>query len=54
MPRTHERFLDLLTSTTEDGLMQTSDIAQASLSLHHQPRNAWSHEIDLRPWSEKF
>lgn len=54
MPRTHERFPDLRASTTEDGLMQTADIAQAYLSLHHQPRNAWSHEIDLRPWCEKF
>jgi hypothetical protein len=54
MPRIHERFPDLRASTAEDGLMQTADIAQAYLTLHHQPRNAWSHEIDLRPWCEKF
>jgi NAD(P)-dependent dehydrogenase (short-subunit alcohol dehydrogenase family) len=54
MPRTHERFPGLRGSTPEDGLMQTADIAQAYLSLHRQPRSAWSHEVDLRPWCERF
>ncbi len=46
---THECFPDLRTSTMEDGLMLTSEIAQTYLSMHHQPRNASSHDIDLRP-----
>lgn len=29
-------------------------IGQAYVDLHHQQRSAWSFEIDLRPWSEKF
>jgi hypothetical protein len=29
-------------------------IAELYLQLHRQPRSAWSHEIDVRPWSEKF
>jgi NAD(P)-dependent dehydrogenase (short-subunit alcohol dehydrogenase family) len=29
-------------------------IAEAYWALHLQHRSAWSHEIDLRPWAEKF
>ena len=36
----------------KDGLMNPSDIAQNYLWIHNQPRNAWTHEIDLRPWIE--
>ena len=37
-----------------DGLMNPKDIADNYLWLHKQPRNAWTHEIDLRPWVEKW
>ena len=37
-----------------DGLMSPKDIADNYLWLHKQPRNAWTHEIDLRPWVEKW
>ena len=37
-----------------DGLMNPNDIANNYLWLHKQPRNAWTHEIDLRPWIEKW
>lgn len=30
------------------------DIAVSLLALHEQPRTAWSSEMDLRPWNEKF
>jgi len=29
-------------------------IAEAYYQLHLQPRGAWTHEQDLRPWVEKF
>ena len=29
-------------------------IADAYWHLHCQPRSAWTHELDLRPWIEKF
>ncbi len=29
-------------------------IALSILALHNQPRSAWSSEIDLRPWNERF
>ena len=37
-----------------DGLMNPNDIASNYLWLHKQSRNAWTHEMDLRPWVEKW
>jgi hypothetical protein len=37
-----------------DSLLAPDAIAASYLALHRQPRSAWTHEIDLRPWSEKF
>ena len=37
-----------------DGLMNPDDIARNYIMLHKQPRNAWTQELDLRPWVEKW
>lgn len=37
-----------------DALLDPNAIAEAYWQLHRQPRSAWTHELDLRPWSEKF
>jgi NAD(P)-dependent dehydrogenase (short-subunit alcohol dehydrogenase family) len=37
-----------------DGLLEPDAIAEAFWFLHHQQRSAWTLELDLRPWSEKF
>ena len=37
-----------------DGLLDPNAIAAAYLQIHDQPRSAWTHEIDLRPSSERF
>lgn len=37
-----------------DGILNPDHIADTYWMLHSQPRDAWTHEIDLRPWSEKF
>lgn len=37
-----------------NGAMKPEDIAEAYWQLHAQPRSAWTHELDLRPWCEKF
>lgn len=29
-------------------------IAEAVLNLHRQPKTAWTSEIDIRPWNERF
>jgi short-subunit dehydrogenase len=38
----------------QDGIVNPEHIADAYWMLHTQPRDAWSHELDLRPWMEKF
>ncbi len=37
-----------------DGLMNPDDIASNYIMLHKQSRNAWTQELDLRPWVEKW
>ncbi len=37
-----------------DTLMNPSSIAETYLMLHHQPRDAWTHELDLRPYGETW
>lgn len=37
-----------------DSLLDPDGIAQSYLDVLKQPRNAWSWEIELRPWVEKF
>jgi short-subunit dehydrogenase len=37
-----------------DSLLDPDAIAQSYLQLLDQPRSAWSWEIELRPWVEKF
>ena len=38
----------------EDTLMNPNSIAEAYWYLHHQPRDGWTHELDIRPFAEKF
>ncbi|KTT24544.1 SDR family oxidoreductase [Pseudacidovorax intermedius] len=38
----------------DDGILNPEHIAQAYVMLHRQPRDAWTHELDLRPWIENF
>ena len=38
----------------EDGLLNIEAIAQAYWQIHRQARSAWTHEIDLRPFTETF
>lgn len=36
------------------GLLDPDTIAEAYWFLHQQPQNAWTHEMDLRPWKENW
>ncbi len=38
----------------EDGILNPEHIADQYWQLHCQPRDAWTHELDLRPWMETF
>lgn len=37
-----------------EGLLQPDAIAEAYWRIHRQPRSAWTHELDLRPFQEPF
>ena len=37
-----------------DGMLDPDAIAQAYIDVLCQNRSAWSHEVDLRPWTEAF
>ena len=37
-----------------DGKLHPDSIARAYLETHRQDRSAWSFEVDLRPWLERF
>ena len=37
-----------------DGIVDPESIAESYWQLHLQPRNAWTHELDLRPWIEPW
>jgi NAD(P)-dependent dehydrogenase (short-subunit alcohol dehydrogenase family) len=37
-----------------ESLLQPAAIAETYYQLHRQDRSAWTHELDLRPFSEKF
>jgi hypothetical protein len=37
-----------------DSLIQTRTVADAYWMLHHQPRDGWTHELDLRPYVERW
>ena len=38
----------------KDAILNPEHIARNYVMLHKQPRTAWTHELDLRPWSEKW
>jgi NAD(P)-dependent dehydrogenase (short-subunit alcohol dehydrogenase family) len=37
-----------------DSLIQTSSVAEAYWALHNQSRDGWTHELDLRPYTERW
>jgi NAD(P)-dependent dehydrogenase (short-subunit alcohol dehydrogenase family) len=49
-----ENFPERYALKSQDGILNPDHIAENYWMLHQQPRDAWTHELDLRPWSEKF
>ncbi|NBU28262.1 MAG: SDR family NAD(P)-dependent oxidoreductase [Caulobacteraceae bacterium] len=35
-------------------IVDPAEVARNYVWLHHQGRSAWTHEMDLRPWTEKW
>lgn len=44
----------LYAKKSEDGILNPEHIAENYWHLHQQPRDAWTFELDLRPWSETW
>jgi len=38
----------------QDGILDPAHIADSYWYLHSQPRDAWTFELDLRPWMERW
>jgi hypothetical protein len=49
-----ENFPQRYALKNDDGILNPDHIAQAYWMLHAQPRDAWTHELDLRPWMEAW
>ena len=49
-----ENFPDIYALKEKDGILQPSAIADAYWFVQTQEKNAWTHELDLRPYMEKF
>lgn len=49
-----ENFPDRYALKDRDGILNPEHIADAYWMLHQQPRDAWTHELDLRPWIEAW
>jgi NAD(P)-dependent dehydrogenase (short-subunit alcohol dehydrogenase family) len=49
-----DNFPERYALKAQDGIVDPEHIAETYWMLHNQPRDAWTHELDLRPWIEKF
>ena len=45
---------ELVKERPDQGLLQPDGIAENYLMLHRQPRNAWTFEVDIRPFKENW
>jgi hypothetical protein len=53
-PFIRENFPERYALKEKDGILDPEAIAENYWQLHRQPRSAWTHELDLRPWIEKW
>ncbi len=49
-----DNFPERYATKDQGGILDPQAIADTYWALHQQPRNAWTHELDLRPWSETW
>ena len=48
------QFPDRYALKDQDGILDPEHIADNYWYLHSQPRDAWTFELDLRPWNERW
>ncbi|MFY1021589.1 SDR family oxidoreductase [Ectopseudomonas khazarica] len=49
-----DSFPELYARKDQDGILDPEHIADSYWFLHAQPRDAWTFELDLRPWMERW
>ncbi|MEZ1440359.1 SDR family oxidoreductase [Pseudomonas shirazica] len=49
-----ETFPERYALKGQDGILDPAHIADSYWFLHAQPRDAWTFELDLRPWMERW
>ena len=49
-----ENVPDVDQKREDDAILKPDHIAANYVMLHKQPRTAWTHELDLRPWKETW
>ena len=49
-----ENFPQKYAQKDQDGILDPEHIADSYWYLHAQPRDAWTFELDLRPWIERW
>jgi NAD(P)-dependent dehydrogenase (short-subunit alcohol dehydrogenase family) len=49
-----DNFPEKYATKDEDGILDPEHIAENYWYLHAQPRDAWTFELDMRPWSERW
>jgi NAD(P)-dependent dehydrogenase (short-subunit alcohol dehydrogenase family) len=49
-----DNFPEKYAERDRDGILSPEHIAENYWFLHRQPRDAWTFELDLRPWSERW
>ncbi|MBL0148682.1 MAG: SDR family oxidoreductase [Ideonella sp.] len=49
-----ENFPERYATKAHDGILDPEAIAESYWQIHRQHRSAWTHEMDLRPWTEAF
>ena len=49
-----DNFPEKYATKDQDGILNPEHIADNYWYLHSQPRDAWTFELDLRPWNERW
>ncbi|SFW41849.1 MULTISPECIES: SDR family oxidoreductase [Pseudomonas] len=49
-----DHFPEKYATKDQDGILNPEHIADSYWYLHSQPRDAWTFELDLRPWNERW
>lgn len=54
MPFMRDNFPERYALKEQEGILDPEAVAENYWRLHLQPKSAWTHELDLRPWIEKW